>query len=167
LPRDNRHIASANPATLKMFGAKSVAEFTALGPWIVSPERHPAHLSARHGHRHPRRQACRTFPEGNLAQAIARSFLADIPGRIQALLGHLDARDAKGVESQAHTIKGAALTVGSEGLAKLALALEQVGKAGDLMSATAGFGMLNSEFQRLQRAMEASPLLGGTLLGAG
>jgi diguanylate cyclase (GGDEF)-like protein/PAS domain S-box-containing protein len=29
---------SANPATLKMFGAKDAAEFTALGPWDVSPE---------------------------------------------------------------------------------------------------------------------------------
>jgi PAS domain S-box-containing protein len=31
--------ASANLATLKVFGASSVAEFTALGPWNVSPER--------------------------------------------------------------------------------------------------------------------------------
>jgi CheY-like chemotaxis protein len=38
--------------------------------------------------------------DGELAQAIARSFLTDIPGRIQALLRHLDAGDAKGVESQ-------------------------------------------------------------------
>jgi hypothetical protein len=49
----------------------------------------------------------------------------------------------------------------------LALALEQAGKAGDLMSARAGFAMLNSELERLQQAMEASPLLGATLLGAG
>jgi PAS domain S-box-containing protein len=32
---------SANPATLKMFGAKSESEFTSLGPWEVSPERQP------------------------------------------------------------------------------------------------------------------------------
>jgi HPt (histidine-containing phosphotransfer) domain-containing protein len=101
-----------------------------------------------------------------LAQAIVRSFLADIPGRIQALLGHLDARDAKGVGFQAHTIRGAATAVCSEELAKLALALEQAGNAEDLVSARAGFAMLNSELERLRRAMEASPLLGATLLGA-
>ena len=32
---------SANPATLEMFGAKNIAEFTALGPWNVSPEQQP------------------------------------------------------------------------------------------------------------------------------
>jgi PAS domain S-box-containing protein len=32
---------SANKATLKMFGAASIAEFTALGPWDISPERQP------------------------------------------------------------------------------------------------------------------------------
>jgi diguanylate cyclase (GGDEF)-like protein/PAS domain S-box-containing protein len=31
----------ANQATLKLFGASSVAEFTSLGPWDVSPERQP------------------------------------------------------------------------------------------------------------------------------
>ncbi len=31
----------ANEATLKLFGGSSVAEFTALGPWDVSPERQP------------------------------------------------------------------------------------------------------------------------------
>ena len=38
---------SANEATLQLFGASSVAEFTALGPWNVSPERQPdGHLSS-------------------------------------------------------------------------------------------------------------------------
>jgi len=32
---------NANPATLRLFGASSMGEFTALGPWDVSPERQP------------------------------------------------------------------------------------------------------------------------------
>ena len=32
---------SGNPAALEMFGARDAAEFTALGPWDVSPERQP------------------------------------------------------------------------------------------------------------------------------
>src|ERR1035437_10166827 len=32
---------SGNPAALAMFGAKDAAEFTAVGPWDVSPERQP------------------------------------------------------------------------------------------------------------------------------
>jgi PAS domain S-box-containing protein len=33
--------SSGNPATLEMFGVRDAAEFTALGPWDVSPERQP------------------------------------------------------------------------------------------------------------------------------
>ncbi|MDD5035136.1 MAG: PAS domain S-box protein [Methylococcaceae bacterium] len=33
--------SEANQATLRLFGVSSVAEFTALGPWDVSPERQP------------------------------------------------------------------------------------------------------------------------------
>ncbi|HET6442451.1 MAG TPA: sensor domain-containing diguanylate cyclase [Phycisphaerae bacterium] len=32
---------SGNPATVKLFGTKDAAEFTALGPWDLSPERQP------------------------------------------------------------------------------------------------------------------------------
>ena len=32
---------SGNPAAVEMFGARDMAEFTALGPWDVSPERQP------------------------------------------------------------------------------------------------------------------------------
>jgi PAS domain S-box-containing protein len=32
---------TSNPAALEMYGAKDTAEFTALGPWDVSPERQP------------------------------------------------------------------------------------------------------------------------------
>ena len=33
--------SSCNPATVEMFGASEAAEFTALGPWDLSPERQP------------------------------------------------------------------------------------------------------------------------------
>ncbi|HEY5281205.1 MAG TPA: PAS domain S-box protein, partial [Polyangia bacterium] len=35
------HFTSANRATLEMFGAKSVAEFTTASPWVLSPEQQP------------------------------------------------------------------------------------------------------------------------------
>jgi len=95
-----------------------------------------------------------------LAQAIARSFLADIPNRLEALRGHLSSGDAKAVELQAHTIKGAASTVGDDVFARLALALERSGNAGDLVVARAGLEALISEFERLKQDMEASALLG-------
>jgi HPt (histidine-containing phosphotransfer) domain-containing protein len=104
----------------------------------------------------------RAVGDRELAQAIARSFLADIPDRMEALRGYLASGDAKAVQHQAHTIKGAAAAVGGEGVAQLALALERSGKAGDLHAAQPDFEALVFEFERLKRAMQASALLAGT-----
>jgi len=65
----------------------------------------------------------------------------------------------KGVASQAHTIKGAAATVSCESLRRLALALENAGKAGDLESARPCFENLRDEFTRLKKTIEDSSLL--------
>ena len=97
-----------------------------------------------------------------LAQNIVRTFLADIPQRMVALRDHLDARDAKGVACQAHSIKGAAAAVGCESLRRLASALEKAGRTSDLESAGLGFEHLRDEFERLKKAMEDSSLFGIT-----
>jgi signal transduction histidine kinase/CheY-like chemotaxis protein/HPt (histidine-containing phosphotransfer) domain-containing protein len=89
-----------------------------------------------------------------LAQTIVRTFLADIPQRLVALRDYLHAGDAKGVTNQAHTIKGAAATVGCEGLRRLALALEQTGKASDLEAARPCFENLRDELDRLKKTLE-------------
>jgi CheY-like chemotaxis protein len=102
----------------------------------------------------------RAMGDHELAEAVARSFLADTPGRIAVLRGHLEAGNAKDVELQAHTLKGAAATVGGESLAGWALALEQAGRAGDLASAGSTFANLCAELERLRQAMEGS-VLGG------
>ena len=93
-----------------------------------------------------------------LAQAIARSFLADIPSRIEALRSHLASSDYKAVQHQAHTIKGAAATVGGGVVARLALALERSGSAGELGAAPSGLEELVFELERLKEAMVASSL---------
>ena len=103
----------------------------------------------------------RAMGDRELAQAIARSFLADVPGRIEAVRGHLACGDAKVVQHQAHTIKGAAATAGGEGVARVAFAIEQSGKAGDLVAASSSFDELVSEFELLKQAIEASSLFAG------
>jgi PAS domain S-box-containing protein len=102
----------------------------------------------------------RAMGDRELAEAVARSFLADTPRRIAILRGHLKAGNTKDVECQAHTIKGAAATVGGEGLVGWAFALEQAGRAGDLASAGSALVELIAEFERLRQAMEGSALLG-------
>jgi len=103
----------------------------------------------------------RAMGDRELAQAIAHSFLADVSDRIEALQSHLAAGDAKAVQLQAHTIKGASATVGGEGVTQLASAIEKSGKAGDLVVARSSFDELVSEFERLKQAIEVSSLFGG------
>jgi HPt (histidine-containing phosphotransfer) domain-containing protein len=94
-----------------------------------------------------------------LARDIARTFVADIPRRVQALQLCLDADDAKGVAHQAHTIKGAAAAMTCAVLVSLATLLETAGKSGDLKSARTSFENLREELDWVLKAMEASPLL--------
>jgi CheY-like chemotaxis protein len=101
----------------------------------------------------------RAAGDRNLAQAIARSFLADVSSRIASVRGHLAAGETHTVQLQAHTIKGAAAAVGGKSVFALALALESSGSRGDLVAAISGLEALACEFDRLRQAMEASSLL--------
>jgi CheY-like chemotaxis protein len=94
-----------------------------------------------------------------LARAIARTFLADTPTRLDAIWDHLDAGDTNGVAHQAHTIKGAAAAVHAADLASSALALEKASKTGDLESARTASEKLRGAFEQLRKAMEDSSLL--------
>ena len=100
----------------------------------------------------------RLLGDVDLAQQVARGFLEDIPKQIDALRDFIAAGDAKGTELKAHTIKGAASTVGGAQLAAAAAALEAAGRRGDLASAGESLTELASRFARLERAMRGSPL---------
>jgi len=101
----------------------------------------------------------RLMNDREIARAIVHAFLEDIPKQIGALKSFLDARNAQGVERQAHTIRGAAAAVCGEGLMNVAFELELVGRSGDLQTATATFAELRNRFERLKEAMKVSNLL--------
>ena len=96
----------------------------------------------------------RLLGDRDLAQQIVHCFLEDMPRRIEALRGCLDAADVLGAQRQAYAIKGAAADVGGDALMKLAVYLDRAGKAGDLDAMRAGFADLQSEFEQLKQAME-------------
>ncbi len=100
----------------------------------------------------------RVMGDRSLGQVVARTFLIDMPQQIEALSGYLDSNDPKGVELQAHTIKGAAAAVGAPALTTLAWRLEQAGKAGNLAAVRAEMKELCDQFDRLEQVMEASTL---------
>jgi signal transduction histidine kinase/HPt (histidine-containing phosphotransfer) domain-containing protein/BarA-like signal transduction histidine kinase len=104
----------------------------------------------------------RLMGDRSLARTITDAFLEDIPKQIEVLSGFLEAGNAKGVERQAHTIRGAAAAVSGEGLMNVAFQLELVGRVGDLQTATASFAELRNRFERLKKAMKASNLLDTT-----
>jgi HPt (histidine-containing phosphotransfer) domain-containing protein len=59
-----------------------------------------------------------------LAATILKGFLQDAPLRLQELCNRLDEADALGVRLEAHSLKGAAATVGAESLQAIAQAME-------------------------------------------
>jgi PAS domain S-box-containing protein len=101
----------------------------------------------------------RSMGDRNLAGIVACGFLEDIPTQIEALRGFVQAGDAKGIERQAHTIKGAAAAVGGEMVLAVAASLEQVGRAGTLDNAKTALAELEHQFDRLKKAIEASSLV--------
>jgi PAS domain S-box-containing protein len=95
----------------------------------------------------------RLMNDENLAKQIVAEFLKDIPQQITALRGCLEAGNATGVARQAHTIKGAAATVGGERLRAVAFEIEKSGKAGDLSAAAGQLAGLDAQFDRLKQAL--------------
>jgi HPt (histidine-containing phosphotransfer) domain-containing protein len=95
----------------------------------------------------------RLVHDEGLAHTVVTAFMADVPRRIQALKDHLDAGDAKGLERQAHTIKGASANLCCEALRAAAAELEGAGKAGSMDAARTLVPGLESQFAQLQAAM--------------
>ncbi|NER78787.1 MAG: Hpt domain-containing protein [Leptolyngbya sp. SIO1D8] len=90
------------------------------------------------------------------AAEICQIFLEDFPNDLQALQTGLQAGDASHVEYTAHGIKGAAANVGGEALRAVALKIEKAAKVGDLAAAEHHLAELETQFARLQEAIENS-----------
>ena len=105
------------------------------------------------------RLLARLAGDRSLARTIVHHFLQDIPNQIELLKGYLATGDAKGAERQAHSIKGAAATVGGEALSELAFRLEQAGSNGDLEAVERALGELQLQFEHLRDTMLASNVL--------
>jgi signal transduction histidine kinase/CheY-like chemotaxis protein/HPt (histidine-containing phosphotransfer) domain-containing protein len=85
-------------------------------------------------------------------QAISElipTYLEDIEERMGLLKASVQAGKAKDIEKHAHALKGAARSFGANGLARLASALEQAGRHGDVVEATAAFDPIRREFQKV------------------
>jgi|GEM_PF-147288 len=89
-----------------------------------------------------------------LARTVVKGFLEDVPRQIEALRVHLAGRNASSAVAQAHTLKGAAATMGGERLQAVAGKMELAGQTDELEVIEARLPELEMEFARLKEAME-------------
>lgn len=97
-----------------------------------------------------------TCDDKELAGQVVAVFLADIPVQIADLDAALIAGDAKTAERVAHSIKGAAATVGGEALREVALACEQCGREGRLDEVRSEMAELKTRYAALESELRAN-----------
>ncbi len=81
------------------------------------------------------------------------TFLNDIPGQLAKLRGLLEAGDLAGAARQAHTIKGAAASVGGERLRQIMADMESAVESNQRRTAR-WIARVEKEFAVLRAAME-------------
>ena len=96
----------------------------------------------------------RLMGDDDLVREVLLDFLGDIPGKVRALENAVADEDAVAARSLAHAIKGAAGSVGGDGLQSAALEVEQLCMAGDIEGAAAPMETLRREFGQLEYEME-------------
>jgi PAS domain S-box-containing protein len=95
----------------------------------------------------------RLMGDAGLVKTIIEAFLSDMPGQIDALHSCVEAKDTRQAEQLAHKIKGAAGNVAARGLQKIAQAMEETARSGDLGKLEDGMDALLREFALLRQAM--------------
>ena len=86
----------------------------------------------------------------DLARSILDGFLEDIPQRLEMLREGLDRGDLAEAGLQAHTVKGAALSVGAEALRAAAFEVERAARAGDAAEARDRLGEVLRQYGLLE-----------------
>jgi CheY-like chemotaxis protein/HPt (histidine-containing phosphotransfer) domain-containing protein len=97
-------------------------------------------------------QRCRGNQE--LARQIAGIFAEQTPRLLNAIREAIGRGDANGVERAAHTLKGSLGQVGAGSAARLAIELENAGRAGDLSGTERTVIFLEEEIIKLDEVMD-------------
>ncbi|HJT89918.1 MAG TPA: PAS domain S-box protein, partial [Bryobacteraceae bacterium] len=95
----------------------------------------------------------RVLGDRALAQLLVAGFLEDIPRQLAALEARLLAGDVAGAERQAHSIRGAAANVSGLGVQRVAQAIEEAGRVGDLRGMAVQFAELEDQYRAVKAAM--------------
>jgi len=95
----------------------------------------------------------RVNDDEELERELLDIFLVQAPGQIAALHEALDHQDGKQLQSQAHSLKGAAASISALALQEVAYRLEQAGQAGDFQQARPLMTRLITEFDALRQVL--------------
>ena len=93
--------------------------------------------------------------DGGMVSGAIAAFLADAPGRIEAILAMHAAGDAEGLASASHALKGAAANIGAVQLQELSRAIESFAHEGHLEGAGEPIGGLATALAEASAALAA------------
>ena len=96
----------------------------------------------------------RLLDDPDMLRAVMAGFLKDIPKQLCRLREYLETSALIEATRQAHTIKGAAATVGAYALSAAAAELEQAGRAGDLARLASLVPGLDEHFAQFQTELK-------------
>ncbi len=90
-----------------------------------------------------------TGGDAEFEREILTEYLASAPKDIEKLRATIASGNAAATGGCAHALKGASATIGARGLARIALEIEQAGKANDLSRVPQAMARLEAEFGQL------------------
>jgi HPt (histidine-containing phosphotransfer) domain-containing protein len=97
----------------------------------------------------------RLLGDKDLAHEILNEFMADVPHKFNTLKKALDNGDARLIQQEAHSLKGASANVGAMALEKTAYRIELAGKAEDLTKAGELILELTIQFEILKKSLNS------------
>lgn len=95
----------------------------------------------------------RLLGDEDLAHEILDGFMADIPHKFNTLKEALVNEDARLIQEQAHSLKGASASVGAMAFEKIAYQIELAGKAKDMIKVGSLILELESQFETLKKSL--------------
>ncbi len=96
-----------------------------------------------------------TDEDRQLSETLIETFLRAYPGELEAIGSAIRSADPKRLEVVAHSLKGAAATLGLEGVAETAQRLETMGSSGRLDGAGVALATLTGELVQLRAQLGA------------
>jgi HPt (histidine-containing phosphotransfer) domain-containing protein len=93
--------------------------------------------------------------EPDVLREVLATFLTDAPGRVAAITNAIQCKDAHALLRAAHTLKGAAASIGASGVQGRCCELESAARTGDVDQGAATLvSALCQEFERVRSEIE-------------